>query len=422
MVTERDKEIADKLMEVLTRDRDNCNLKASQVSQELSELLEKEVVLEPYYCRKGTFGNENIRLNIFADDRERRNLATFFLKTYPLLINYNGMRRDRGVGHYSSQWLRALLVERDMLGAVPFLFGVGTQSRGEETYNLVLLEDAGDISLEDKLLKERKNSKKTSLLKVTIKSVVNLHRNLDLFKYRHGRNLRKSEDYCKQSVSYIGDYLESRERKNSKLLKGWREKGESLFYDALNLICETVKREPEHVIHLDLHPDHFRERIIDLDHIGAGVLQSDLVDLLKNPFVNWKGFNNGVNKLVKYYLYQDLLQSKSVSEDILKKSRLGAVGNAYINFLKIFYFVNVIRDMRNVGFSSWLRTNEKEAYNERLKDNPAYSEHREWYLKDLCSVLGSLSHRKTLEVLNLSSEEYDSVSKTKGVLQEYGVI
>ena len=81
---ELEKEIGDKLMDVLSRDT-GC-VKLDKLSEDLSDLLKRPIDVDMDYVKKGTFGNDNIRLLVFSRDDGRKKLASFLLKAYNFLF------------------------------------------------------------------------------------------------------------------------------------------------------------------------------------------------------------------------------------------------------------------------------------------------------------------------------------------------
>lgn len=412
MVTEEEKRIGQELMKVLSRDREDT-FKPKQISSELSDLLHKKVLVDIKYFRNGSFGNQNLEIIVISDNGKKDTLASFFLKAYPLengRSNERIDRIDRGSGYYGYTWLK--LLSESNLKEVLFLYGLGRQKQGDDEYNLVLLEDIRSHSLEKILLEEKDDGRKFHLLRDVIKSsVVDLHLNLDKLggEYRYGRTLRKAEDYDKEFIQHFEFYLRNR---NSPKLNDWEKDGKSRLYRAIGPICKAIEREEQHVIHLDLHPGNILDKIIDFNHIGVGPLQFDLVDLIKHPAVDWKGYDRRANKLVRVYLYELFIQMPAVDDIKVSESY-------YLNFLKIFYFSNIIRNMRDIGFSSWLRENDEQAYKERLKANPQYSKYKGWYWKDLNSVLNSLLDQRVSKRFSLSEEEIRSIKETRKLLKDY---
>lgn len=401
-------------MGVLTSESINHILTSEEISEKLSILLKEDVGVQFKHYRTGSFGNQNVLVEVISDKT-----YPFFLKSYPSEngnVGENGGRIDRDVGYYGYHWLKALS-ENDVEN-VPFLFGLGKQTLEGKDYNLVLLEDSGSESLEEELLKEKSNGVKFNLLNNAIKSLVTLHLELRKLDLRHGRALRKVEDCKGEFVDHIRYYLKSI---NSDNLVRWEEGGGSSLYKAANPLCEIIKNESKHTIHLDFHPGNILKNIIDFNHIGIGPKQFDITDLVKHPAVGWIGYDEKANQLVKNYLYESLLQEG------LDRAKLAALGPTIIdeihfsNFLKIFYFSNIIRNVRNIGFSSWLRDNDANAYNERLEFNPAYEGYREWYLKDVGLVLNALLGDSP-NSLSLTEAERASLHGIRYGLSDYKLI
>lgn len=316
--------------------------------------------------------------------------TSLFLKQYVPAGEGEEINGGSGERAYSYRLEKEILQLLDRIGGInpPKLI------YDNPDYQVLLMEDLGDILVEDVLRNTDLESKKY-YIKRAIDPLVNIHvratdalpkeQNSAHHSYeQNGLTIIKTpdEDYFTGNLFRYVDSIrkgcsnstEAIDINNADILRFLDELG-----DYSDKIGEQLNSIPKRFIHGDYHPGNLvvKDGIVrptDFKHVIKGPVQFDLVDLLKHPLTSNIDAGDGID-----YYFNKIYELNG--EKIDRKE-----------FNHLFMYANIYRSLRGPGISFWLERRWPAAFLDLVQKTHQYVSYRSVYIDDAKKIFNKLFH------------------------------